>query len=192
MLSHLHMVLSVIALVACLFSSRGVVEYSNEVTCQFSTIDSGYSFLGRFKINANPDCLLGITFSYRHMSELAQDAKEVKLVNQGDNWNQIRYTYQKFIYFRNITEWYRELDEANNRLEFTMISSHNNTLMMPELISSSGYYQIIEMPDYVILEYFQECKISHSALTKLYLKRVRKKAERFMHEFYSYTHDFCG
>jgi hypothetical protein len=62
---------------------------------------------------------------------------------------------------------------------------------MPQLISSSGYYQIIQKNKYLILEYFQQCEITKELITNIYLNKVKKEAINFLNRFYEYARNFC-
>jgi hypothetical protein len=113
------------------------------------------------------------------------------LIDQGSNWNQISYIYQKFIFFRNKTVWYRILNKENQRVDFTLVSSENNQTIMPRMISSSGFYQIKQQGEHSIVEYYQQCQITEELITKLYLNRAKKEAIKFMHKFSEYASTFC-
>lgn len=164
----------------------------NDIQYTFTQTDSSYSFYGSFKINANPECILDISFNFRHIRALAPDAEEVILVDSDSNWNQISYIYQKFIFFENTTIWSRKLDEEKQRVDFTLVSSQNNQTMMPRLISSSGFYQVKQQSDYIIVEYYQECKLAEESITKFYLNRIKKEAINFMDKFSEYASEYCN
>jgi uncharacterized lipoprotein YehR (DUF1307 family) len=164
----------------------------DDIKYTFTQTDSTYSFSGSFTIKANSNCLLDICFQHEHISALAPDAKEVLIKDQGNDWNQISYTYQKFIYFENKSVWNRKLDKENMRVDFTLISSKNNHAIMPRMVSSSGYYQISMQDEEIIVKYFQECQLTKSSITNLYLNRVKKEALQFMHRFLEYANTICN
>ncbi|HJX71406.1 MAG TPA: hypothetical protein VJ346_05620 [Bacteroidales bacterium] len=167
-------------------------QEANDIQYKFMQTDSSYSFYSTFRIRSYPDCLLDICFDYRHIRLLAPDAKEVQLINQGVNWNQIRYTYQKYIFFENITVWHRKVNSEKQRVDFNLISSKNNLAIMPGLISSSGFYQINKQGEHVFVEYYQQCQLTKSSLTKSYLSRVQKEAIQFIYRFSEYANAICG
>jgi len=181
-----------LALFSALIPLMAFAEEEIDIKYIYTQTDSSYSFYSSFKINANPKCLLEISFNYEHIRSLAMDAKEVVLIDQGSNWNQISYTYQKFIFFENTTVWYRKLDEEKQRVDFTLVSSQNNQTIMPRLISSSGFYQVKKQEEYVIVEYYQQCRLAESSLTKVYLNRVKKEAINFMYLFSEYALEHCS
>ena len=167
-------------------------EEPDDIQYKFTQTDSSYTFYGSFKINANPKCLLEISFEFEHIQALAPGAKEVLLIGQGSNWNRVSYTYCKFTWFKNKSVWHRVLNEEKQRVNFTLVSSKNNQLIMPRMISSSGYYQIKQQGEYVIVEYYQQCQLTDELITKLYLKRAKNEAIKFMHNFSEYTIGVCN
>jgi hypothetical protein len=167
-------------------------QEANDIQYEFAQTDSSYSFYGTFKIKAYPECLLDICFGYRHICELVPDAKEVRLMNQGINWNQISYTYQKYILFENISVWYRKISREKQRVDFNLISSKNNMAIMPKVISSSGYYQITKQDENATVEYYQQCRITKSSMTRSYLGRVQKEAIQFLRRFSDYANAICS
>ncbi|MBC8321880.1 MAG: hypothetical protein H8E34_14310 [Bacteroidetes bacterium] len=176
-----------------IISNSGILfaQVHDNIICKFTQTDSSYTFKGSFNIKANPECLLEITFKYAHVRALAPDAKEVLLIGEGSNWNQISYIYQEFIFFRNKTIWHRTLDKENKRVDFTLMSSENNTAVMPQMISSSGYYQIKQQEEYLIVEYYQQCILTEESITKLYLGRAKKDAIKFIHKLSEYAETYC-
>ena len=168
------------------------VEEPDDVQYKFTQTDSSYTFYGSFRINANPECLLEISFNYEHIRALAPDAEEVRLIDKGNNWNQISYTYQKFTFFKNKTVWHRVLNEENQRVDFTLVSSENNLSIMPRMISSKGFYQIKQQGEYSIVEYYQQCQLREGLITKLYLDSAKKEAIKFLHRFFKYADSFCN
>ncbi len=175
-----------------LFSLQISAQDSINMHYTFSQTNSNYSFYGSFKLIALPECLLEISFNHEHIKALALDAKEVELISQGKNWNQIRYTYQEFPFYKNVSLWQRVYNQENRRVDFTLITSKNSHSLMPRMISSSGYYKITQQGEYVIMEYFQQCQLTEEYITKLYLNRAKKKAKEFLYLFSDYARSYCG
>jgi len=181
-----------ILFVFVLMSLKFFAQEHNDINYNFTQSDSSYTFYGSFRVDANPECLLEVSFEYKHVKALNHEAKEVKLIDQGSNWNQISYTYQKFTFFKNKTVWHRILNEEYRRVDFTLVSSENNQSIMPRRISSSGYYQIKQHGEYFIVEYYQQCQLTEELITKLYLNRAKKEAIKFMYKFSEYASTFCN
>jgi len=163
----------------------------DDIKYTFTQTDSTYSFSGSFKIKANTDCLLDICFLHEHIRALAPDAKDVLIIDQGNDWNKISYIYKKYIYFENKSVWYRKRDREKQRIDFSLISSENNKTIMPKMLSSSGFYQINNGEKEIIVQYFQHCQLTKSSITKLYLNKVKKEAIQFIHRFSEYANTIC-
>lgn len=181
-----------ITILAAFMRMNMLLEEENGIQYQFTQTDSTYSFYSSFTIIADPKCLLEISYDYEHIKALAPDAKEVLLVDQGNDWNKISYTYQKFVLFENKSVWFRKLDEEKQRVDFILVASKNNNAIMPRMISSSGYYQVKRLGEYCTVEYYQQCHLTESIITKLYLNRAKNEAIRFMYRFREYAGDSCS
>ncbi len=164
----------------------------NDINYTFTQSDTSYAFYGSFILDTNPECLLEISFEFKHVKALNLEAKEVQLIDQGNNWNKISYTYQKFAFFNNQSVWHRKLNKENRSVTFKLVSSKNSHSIMPVIISSSGFFQIKKKGECFIMEYYQQCKLTEELMTKLYLKRSKKEAIKFMYKFYEYAGAYCS
>ena len=72
-----------------------------------------------------------------------------------------------------------------------MISSENNLRIIPDLLSSNGYYRISPAEKGYWMEYFQECSLDTDSLKDYYIKTVKKEAIEFLHEFMEYVEKTC-
>jgi len=88
----------ILPIVVLLIPMKIYSEEPDDIQYKFTQTDSSYIFYGSFKINANPKCLLEILFNFEHIRALALDAKEIQLIDQGNDWNQISYIYQEFTF----------------------------------------------------------------------------------------------
>lgn len=172
-------------------SNTSYSQELSDISYEFSKTDSSYSFKGSFKTKRNPLCILNLCFDIKHVSALAPDAKDVVLITEESNRNQISYTYRKFIYFENKTLWNRILNKDSLRLDFYLISSDNNSALMPKIISSTGYYLISPAENCIKVEYYQHCILTESSLTSIYINKVRKEAINFIHRFNKYSESEC-
>ena len=62
---------------------------------------------------------------------------------------------------------------------------------MPEVLSSSGYYQIKPAKEGYRAVYFQECKLKPSFLKDTYIKKAKKEPIRFLLKFKEYVERTC-
>ncbi len=180
-------------LIPALICSMQVFAQENEdIYSTFSQTDTTYTFYGRFNVIAETSCLMNICFDYEHIKALAIDASSVDLIEEGENLNKIKYTYQKFPFFKNESLWYRTIDSENSRVDFALVSSKNNNAIMPRMTSSSGYYKVTQLNGMLSVEYFQQCSLTKSFLTALYLDFTKKKAIEFLHVFKDYSRKHCN
>ncbi len=181
-------------LILILFVFVGAQTSANErdsIQYKFTESGSGYSFHGSFRIKANARCLIDVVFQHQHIRALAIEANEVILIDKGESWNKIAYTYQRFHFFENKSVWLRNLDEDSLRVDFTLVSSENNRAIMPDMTSSSGYYKITPHSKYCIVEYFQKCLLSAEVLSKPTIKAAKREAIEFIYWFSEYANRIC-
>ncbi len=164
----------------------------DDIQYKFTQTDTTLSFYGSFKTNKSPECLLEIFFNYYHIKALAPDIMEVKLIDQGNNWNRIEYKFQKFIFFENISLWHRNLDREKQRLDFILVSSVNSQVTMPKMIASSGFYHVKKQGEDLIVEYYQQCHLTKSFFTNLYLKILKNEAIHFIEKLSEYSNENCS
>ena len=167
-------------------------EGKNDMLYKFTKTDSTLSFYGSFTLNKSPACLLEIFINFNHIKAMESDAKEVQLIDQGSNWNRIRYVYQKFIFFKNISVWKRKLDIEKQRLDYTLESSEYNVATLPKMISFSGYYQVKNQGKDIIVEYYQYSQLAKSSITNIYLNIVKNEAINFMKKLMEYSNAKCS
>ncbi len=163
---------------------------NNDIQYKFSQTDSSYTFTSIFFINVDQECLLHVFFYFQHIKALAPTAENVQLLNKGSNWNKISYTYEAFI-FSNTSVWYRKINKKANKVDFELVSSINNSSLIPQMTSSSGYYQIISTDNGLKVKYYQECTLSKSVFTNLYINRVKNEAIEFMYWLQKYAISVC-
>jgi len=170
--------------------SLSIIANNDDIQYEFSQTDSSYTFTSTFTIKANQECLIHVFFDFQHIKALAPTAENVQLVNKGSNWNKISYIYETFI-FSNTSVWYRKINKKADKVDFELISSTNNSSLMPQMTSSSGYYQIISTKDGLKVKYYQECTLTKSVFTNLYINRVKNEAVEFINWLNKYAISAC-
>ena len=186
-----HKRLIILLITAVIYSGQAVAQESDSIYYSFRQTDTTYSFYGRFTVVAEAACVMHICFNYGHIKALAIDAKNVDLMEEGENWNKIKYTYQQFPFYKNESLWSRTIDRKNTRVDFTLISSKNNHSLMPSMISSSGYYKLTKLKEALSVEYYQQCRLTKSYLTSIYQNSMKKKAVEFLYVFRDYSQKHC-
>lgn len=183
----------VLLLIAIIYSIKVFAQKSEGINYSFLHTDTTCTFYGWFKVDAKAACVMHISFNYDHIKALAPDASKVELIEEGKNWNKIKYTYQQFPFYKNESLWYRTIDHESNKVNFILISSKNSHPFMPQIISSSGYYKVYLQNEALTVEYFQQCKLTKSYLiTPLYRNSIKKKAVAFLHLFEDYIQKHCN
>jgi len=150
-----------------------------------------YSFQGSFIVTAEFDCLINVIYDFEHISKYTVGAKSIEITRQGENWYEVTYIYRKLIIFENQSTWRRTLKRDEGKVVFEMISSKNNLNIMPEVLSSTGYYQVKPEKEGHQVEYFQECELKPGILKNTYINQAKKEAIKFLREFKDYIERTC-
>jgi len=77
-------------------------------------------------------------------------------------------------------------------LDFNLVSSVNNQVAMPKMIASSGFYHVKKQGVDLIVEYYQQCQLTKSIITNLYLKILRNEAIHFIKKLSEYSDTNCS
>jgi hypothetical protein len=180
-------------IIVALLSSPILLLGSKKKECdyEFMQKDTYYSFRGSFLVKAEPDCLINLIYNYKNISKYSSGAKSIDLVRQGENWYEVTFVYRKLIILENQSTWRRTLKRDEGKVVFEMISSKNNLSIIPDVISSTGYYQITNKKDSCRVEYFQECRLGHGFLKGAYINTAQKEAIKFLQEFQEYIERSC-
>jgi len=170
-----------------------VVAGSQEQEFEYAFMqeDTYYSFRGSFFVHAESECVIDLIYDFDNLSEYTLGAQSVELLQQGDTWYDVLYTYRKFVIFENESTWRRTLKPDEHTIVFEMLSSENNLKMMPEVLSSTGYYHILQENDRCRVEYFQECLLKPGVLKRAYITEAKQEAMSFLHEFKTYIERKC-
>ncbi len=190
MIDEIRHILLMTTIVLC--SIQVCSQRNDSIFYSFTHTNTTYTFHGRFRVDAEKNCLLEICFDYEHIKALALDASKVELIEQSKNWNKIKYTYQQYPFYKNESLWYRTIDHKNSIINFKLVSSKNNHSIMPRMISSSGYYKVSQIREATWVEYFQQCCFTRSNLSSLFQHYMKKKAVEFIYLFQEYSQKHCN
>jgi len=158
---------------------------------EFTEGERQYAFRGSFQVTGTERCLMEVIYDFGHISRYAAGARSIEKGLEGEDWYEVTYTYRRYLVFKNRSTWRRTLNRAKGRVDFEMTASENNLGMLPELLASTGYYQLAKEAQGYRLEYFQECSVSDGTFSARYLKHARKAAIRFLEEFRQYVMTTC-
>jgi len=183
----IHVILFVLLSLSVVFSD----DQNDNLKIEFIQNGNHYWFRGCFIVRATSECLMDVMYNFKHLSEYAIGASSIEWVRNGDNCYEVTYTYRIFVIFENKSTWRRTLSNEEQKVIFEMISSENNISLMPQLLSSSGYYQIKREQVGYQVEYFQECTVKPGPLKNSYIAMAREKAHEFLSELKKYIEETC-
>ena len=170
-----------------ILSASGKID---SVYYEFNHDDSCYSFRGSFVTRADFDCLISILYDFRHLKDIISSANSIILIQQGENWYDVCYTFKK-LFFTNKSVYRKTLKLEEQKIVFKMISNWQNTDLLPKVLSSSGYYWIRGESTGNRIEYFQECKMKSTFLKDIYINKAKKESTKFMLELKEYIERTC-
>jgi hypothetical protein len=159
---------------------------------EFVQDGESYSLRGWFLAKAELSCLMNVVFAFDHISKFASGAESVGLLEEGEGWHDVAYTYRRLVIFENRSTWRRTLKEEEQKVVFEMLTSKNNMRIIPQVLSSRGYYRISREGEEYLLEYFQECRLRGGILRGWYIERAKSEAVGFLEEFKDYVESTCG
>jgi len=170
------------------------LSYGNENGFEYKFIqaDSSYTFHGSFKVKAEPDCLINLIYNFDNISDYSSAAESIELIREGNDWYEITFTYRKYVFFEHQSTWRRSLDRKKYKVDFIMIANNNNLSMIPEMVSSSGYYQIKPEEDRCQILYYQACTLTPGILLDVYMNAGKEAAIEFLQEFKEYIEKNCN
>lgn len=143
-------------------------------------------------MKAELGCLMDVVYAFEHISRFASGAESVQLVEEGEDWHVVAYTYRRLLILENQSTWRRTLDRQGHRVVFEMLTSRNNLRILPRVLSSHGHYRIDGEGGTYRLEYFQECQLEGGILKGNYMERADREAEAFLGGLRDYVEGTCG
>lgn len=139
-----------------------------------------------FKTKCSRDKLLEIFYEFKHLKKFGGGGNTtIKKLAEGDDWYSVEYIYKYFIY-RSRASYKREVDYENDRVLFKLIAFEHNIGIVPEVVSSSGYYKISKEEDCNEASYFQK-DILDKALSGMHLNMVKKETKEFLYSLRDYV-----
>lgn len=160
-----------------------------EIKNFLSIEDTVYTIEYSFETECSVYKLLEIFYDYNHMKEFGDGSSTtIAKIDDGGNWYHVEYRY-KSLFYRNRAVYRKELDFTNNRVLFELIEYEHNIGIIPRVLSSSGYYCILEGDNCNLVTYYQE-NILERPMQWLYLKIVEDKTKRFLRSIRDYVRNF--
>lgn len=109
-----------------------------------------------------------------------------RLICENDQYNKVEYIYDGFLNMENTTVWQRQKMSHLGMVKFSMLSSVNNSPILPQVATSVGHYKITPIEDQWTVEYYPKCTLEKQLFTPVYLKLARNEAFKFMINLESY------
>ena len=169
-----------VALIILFLSVSVYCNDDKELNYEFTQRDTYYSFRGSFYIEAEFNCPIDLIYNFENISNYALGAKSIELVQQGENWFDVAFTYRKFIIIENKSTWRRTLKKNEHKIIFELLSNRNNIDIIPKMKNSTGYYQIYTENGCCYVEYFQECELYSGFLKGAYISGAEREAVKFL------------
>jgi hypothetical protein len=164
-------------------------EEVDGIRYNFVRKDDQYEFEGRFSIGCTADYVTRVIYDPEHLSKFVKGA-EVILIEQGNNWQEVRFTYRRFL-LENSSVYRRMLDPGGHKVTFSLISSTQQGLFVPHILSSSGFYEVKTEERGSSVFYFQEATLSSGLFKGLYLNADRTEAVQFLKDLRDYVRKLC-
>ena len=184
--------LTIILLLLC--SSIGYCQddrpLSTKVSYKFSRQGNTYSFVGKFPVNNNINCLLDIIYDFDHLKKINSGLAGLELIRQDSHSYEVRYSYQK-LFLKAKTTFRRVLNKKQRIVTSVMIDHDQNSNLFPKPLASHGYYRIMEDKSGCWFEYFRECEIESKPLDSLYFYIAEKEAIKHLLTIKEYIEKTC-
>lgn len=148
-----------------------------------------YDAAWQFGTTCPPETLLHVFFQPHHIRRCMERANlTIEVLDSGETRNRIAYTYAYLVSTLRLT-FLRELDTAGRRVTFVMQAcSVSGTNVVPTVVSSEGYYAIVDSAGAWRVRYWQKTVLDRD-LNDLYMyfirgdtRRVVRNQERYSRE----------
>lgn len=163
---------------------------SNGVAYELSRDGDLYTFRGSFRTLSDPGCLLDILYDFDHFRKFITCPNSFSLLQKSNDWYDFRCTYRVLL-SENKLIYRKTLKREELKVTFQMIAGHQNIKLLPEVLSSSGYYEIIPEKDGHQVVYLHQDRLSPSFCRDIYVYLAKKEAVKFLEELKKYIERKC-
>lgn len=165
--------------------------FVNGINYKFVIKGAYYSFRSSFFSKSNIECISSISFDYNHKVKYNKVVKSMNLLQQGKNWYEVCYTYEKFYFIENTSKWILVYFPDKNKIIIKMISNKSNIPLFDFIISSDGYFKFSAENNGYRIEYFQECLLSSDLVAIPYVPEAKNDALNFIKDYKEYLEKTC-
>jgi hypothetical protein len=145
-----------------------------------------YTFTFEFVVSASPDEVLDALYPFPSLQQYSRTASEVELLDQGNDWQRVRFTYTTWLWSMSTT-FRREIDRPNHCIRFQMLDAERTGLPVPLPIASSGEYRLDPVDGGVRVTFLQRAETADSLLLRAWMARARSEATLFSRDVESYV-----
>ena len=165
-------------------------QTTNGVSHELSKDGDLYTFQGSFLAFSNRDCLLDILYDFDHLRKFVTSPNSFSLLQRGDNWYDFCCTY-RVLHSENKLVYRKTLRKKERKVTFEMISGRQDIKLIPEVLASFGYYEIMPEKDGDQVVYLHQDRLSPSFCRKIYLYLAQKEAVKFLEGLKTYVERKC-
>ena len=162
----------------------------NGVCYELSRDGNLYTFHGSFRTFSDRDCLLNILYDFDHLTKFVTYPNAFSLLQKADNWYDFCCTYRVLL-SENKLVYRKTLKKEERKVTFEMIAGRQNIKLIPEVLSSSGYFEILPEKDGHQVVYLHQDRLSPSFSRDIYLYLAKKEAVKFLQELKNYVERQC-
>jgi hypothetical protein len=165
-------------------------EGANNLSYEFFQSDDRYTFYGSFFTTADPDNLMHILFDFEHLSNFVTSPDSIVLLRQGKNWYEVCYIYRKLLLETKFT-FRKTLIREKQKITFELIACEQGDPTFPKILSSSGYYEIIQEEKGFRVIYFEEVRMRSRLSNGVYSILAENEAVKFIQDLKKYVEREC-
>ena len=138
-------------------------------------------------ISSAPEKVLDICFSYSHIKNYINDLVKMIIINDNGDSYTVQYQF-KFLLYLNNTTYEKYYDRQENKVSFILKSFSQNLHIIPNLIASYGYYDIIKNNNHLTLHYYEsmtidkEIKPKDLAFSKMQITSYFKNMKKYINK----------
>ncbi len=160
------------------------------ISYQLSRDGNLYTFHGSFWTFSDRSCLLDILYEFDHLRKFVTCPNAFSLLQKGNNWYDFCCTYRVLL-SENKLIYRKTLKKEKLKVTFEMIAGNQDIKLIPQVLSSSGYYEIIPEKDGYQVVYLHQDRLSPSFSRDIYLYLAKKEAVKFLQGLKNYIEREC-
>ncbi|MBN1999681.1 hypothetical protein JW935_19155 [candidate division KSB1 bacterium] len=168
---------------------QGIAAQSDDnISYKFNREHTTYTFSGEFKVDCETDTLLSILYDFEHLKNVAPPQVEVELLEEGENYHTILYNLS-VLFFNNQTVIKKS--RQGHQIDFQMLSSSNVVQPFPKLVSSTGYYKVLQRENGTFVQCYQQTRTNLTIFKYCIASKMRQQAVSLIYTLRDYINNTC-